>query len=232
MDDGGGYPEERAADENGHAHASNSQDGKTVHRGARSIYRMSENRLTAKQEKFVELYLSNGGNATQAARDAGYSSTGETLRTVAYENLTKPNIRGRIRERVSEAQVEANEVIGTLASHMRADIGEIMPDNPVVRQAKAVGLSHLIRKVVVKEYFDKSKQAVVTETTVELHNSQTAAKQLCAIMGLEVAAAKNPYDAARAAYERLLLEYPLVEKRVVAERVGAVYGVEAKLLYE
>ncbi len=193
---------------------------------------MSENRLTAKQEKFVELYLSNGGNATQAARDAGYSSTGETLRTVAYENLTKPNIRGRIRERVSEAQVEANEVIGTLASHMRADIGEIMPDNPVVRQAKAVGLSHLIRKVVVKEYFDKSKQAVVTETSVELHNAQTAAKQLCAVMGLEVAAAKNPYDAARAAYERLLLEYPLVEKRVVAERVGAVYGVEAKLLYE
>ncbi len=31
---GGGYPEKRAADENGHAHASNSQDGKTVHRGA------------------------------------------------------------------------------------------------------------------------------------------------------------------------------------------------------
>jgi len=97
---------------------------------------------------------------------------------------------------------------------------------------KAVGLSHLIRKVVVKEYFDKSKQAVVTETSVELHNAQTAAKQLCAVMGLEVAAAKNPYDAARAAYERLLLEHPGIEKRVIADRVGAVYGVEAKLLYE
>jgi hypothetical protein len=107
-----------------------------------------------------------------------------------------------------------------------------MPDNPGVRQAKAAGVSHWIRKLTVKEYFDKSKQATVTETTVELHNSQTAAKQLCAVMGLEVAAAKNPYDAARAAYERLLLEHPLVEKRVVAERVGAVYGVEARLLYE
>ncbi len=115
---------------------------------------------------------------------------------------------------------------------MRADLGDIMPDNPGVRQAKAAGVSHWIRKLTVKEYFDKSKQATVTETTVELHNSQTAAKQLCAVMGLEVAAAKNPYDAARAAYERLLLEHPLVEKRVVAERVGAVYGVEARLLYE
>jgi phage terminase small subunit len=193
---------------------------------------MSEDKLTNKQEMFVESYLSNGGNGVRAAEQAGYAGGDNTLRAIASENLTKPNIRGRIRERVSEAQVEANEVIGTLASHMRADIGEIMPDNPVVRQAKAVGLSHLIRKVTVKEYFDKTKQAVVTETTVELHNAQTAAKQLCAIMGLEVAAAKNPYDAARAAYERLLLDHPLIEKRVIADRVGAVYGVDARLLYE
>jgi phage terminase small subunit len=193
---------------------------------------MNDNGLTNKQANFIESFLSNGGNATQAARDAGYSGTPDTLKQVASENLAKPYIRRRIAERMQEARIHTDEVIGTLASHMRADIGEIMPDNPVVRQAKAVGLSHLIRKVVVKEYFDKSKQAVVTETTVELHNAQTAAKQLCAVMGLEVAAAKNPYDAARAAYERLLLEYPLVEKRVVAERVGAVYGVEARLLYE
>jgi phage terminase small subunit len=193
---------------------------------------MNDNGLTNKQANFIESFLSNGGNATQAARDAGYSGTPDTLKQVASENLAKPYIRRRIAERMQEAKIHTDEVIGTLASHMRADIGEIMPDNPVVRQAKAVGLSHLIRKVVVKEYFDKSKQAVVTETSVELHNAQTAAKQLCAVMGLEVAAAKNPYDAARAAYERLLLEYPLVEKRVVAERVGAVYGVEARLLYE
>ncbi len=193
---------------------------------------MNDNGLTNKQANFIESFLSNGGNATQAARDAGYSGTPDTLKQVASENLAKPYIRRRIAERMQEAKIHTDEVIGTLASHMRADIGEIMPDNPVVRQAKAVGLSHLIRKVVVKEYFDKSKQAVVTETSVELHNAQTAAKQLCAVMGLEVAAAKNPYDAACAAYERLLLEHPGIEKRVIADRVGAVYGVEAKLLYE
>ena len=193
---------------------------------------MNDNGLTNKQANFIESFLSNGGNATQAARDAGYSGTPDTLKQVASENLAKPYIRRRIAERMQEARIHTDEVIGTLVSHLRADLGDILPDNPIVKQAKAVGLSHLIRKVVVKEYFDKSKQAVVTETSVELHNAQTAAKQLCAVMGLEVAAAKNPYDAARAAYERLLLEYPLVEKRVVAERVGAVYGVEAKLLYE
>jgi phage terminase small subunit len=171
---------------------------------------------------------------TEAARAAGYSES--YSRADVYSTLEKPSVKAEIERRresrMAEANIHANEVIGTLVSHLRADLGDILPDNPIVKQAKAVGLSHLLRKVTVKEYFDKSKQATVTETTVELHNSQTAAKQLCAVMGLEVAAAKNPYDAARAAYERLLLEYPLVEKRVVAERVGSVYGVEARLLYE
>ena len=189
---------------------------------------MSENRLTAKQEKFVENYLSNGGNGTRAAGDAGYRHPNKR----GPENVVKSGIRERIAARTAEAKIHTDEVIGTLASHMRADIGEIMPDNPIVKQAKAVGLSHLIRKVVVKEYFDKSKQAVVTETSVELHNAQTAAKQLCAVMGLEVAAAKNPYDAARAAYERLILEHPSVNQSVIAERVAGVYGVEVGLLYE
>jgi phage terminase small subunit len=192
---------------------------------------MNDNGLTNKREMFIEHYLSNGHNGKRAAEAAGYAK-GHAAETEASRLLRNAEIQERVRARVAEAGVQANEVLGTLASHMRADIGEIMPDNPVVRQAKAVGLSHLIRKVVVKEYFDKSKQATVTETTVELHNSQTAAKQLCAVMGLEVAAAKNPYDAARAAYERLLLEHPGIEKRVIADRVGAVYGVEAKLLYE
>ncbi len=193
---------------------------------------MNDSGLTNKQANFIEGFLSNGGNATQAARDAGYSGTPDTLKQVASENLAKPYIRRRIAERMQEARIHTDEVIGTLVSHLRADLGDILPDNPIVKQAKAVGLSHLIRKLVVKEYFDKSKQAVVTETSVELHNAQTAAKQLCAVMGLEVAAAKNPYDLARAAYERLLLEHPGIEKRVIADRVGAVYGVEAKLLYE
>jgi len=193
---------------------------------------MNEDGLTMKQKIFVENYLSNGGNATQAARDAGYSGSPDTLKQMASENLAKPYIQERINARIAEAGVQANEVIGTLASHMRADIADIVPNNPIVRRARESGVSHWIRKLTVKEYFDKSKQATVTETTVELHNAQTAAKQLCAVMGLDVAPQKNPYDLARAAYERLLIEHPSIDKRVIAERVGIVYGVDARLLYE
>ncbi len=192
---------------------------------------MNDNGLTNKRELFIEHYISNGYNGKKAAESAGYAK-GHGAETEASRLLRNAEIQERVRARVAEAGVQTNEVIGTLVSHMRADLADVYPEHPLLKRAKAAGVSHWIRKLTVKEYFDKSKQAVVTETTVELHNSQTAAKQLCAVMGLNVDSQRNPYDLARAAYERLLLEYPLVEKRVVAERVGAVYGVEARLLYE
>jgi hypothetical protein len=192
---------------------------------------MNDSGLTGKRELFIEHYISNGYNGKRAAEAAGYAK-GHAAETEASRLLRNAEIQERVRARVAEAGVQTNEVIGTLVSHMRADLADVYPEHPLLKRAKAAGVSHWIRKLTVKEYFDKSKQAVVTETSVELHNAQTAAKQLCAVMGLEVAAAKNPYDAARAAYERLLLEHPGIEKRVIADRVGAVYGVEAKLLYE
>jgi hypothetical protein len=70
----------------------------------------------------------------------------------------------------------------------------------------------------------------VEETAVELHNSQAAAKQLCAVMGLNVDAQKNPYDAAKAAFERLILEYPEVPREAVADKVAKAYGVDVNLL--
>jgi len=48
-------------------------------------------KLTVKQDKFVKAYLLNGGNATQAAIKAGYSS--KTAYSIGQENLTKPVIK-------------------------------------------------------------------------------------------------------------------------------------------
>lgn len=50
--------------------------------------------LTPKQEAFCREYVTNGGNATQAAISAGYST--DTARSIACENLTKPDIELRI----------------------------------------------------------------------------------------------------------------------------------------
>ena len=53
-------------------------------------------KLTSKQDAFVKAYLLNGGNATQAAIDAGYKA--DNAAVVGCENLTKPNIKKVIEE--------------------------------------------------------------------------------------------------------------------------------------
>jgi phage terminase small subunit len=53
--------------------------------------------LTDKQIRFCEEYLANGNNATQAAISAGYSE--DTARSIASENLTKPDIKEYVNER-------------------------------------------------------------------------------------------------------------------------------------
>ncbi|WP_410769595.1 terminase small subunit [Fontibacillus sp. BL9] len=55
--------------------------------------------LTAKQQKFADEYLIDL-NATQAAIRAGYSP--KTAKEIGAENLTKPNIRAYIDERMAQ----------------------------------------------------------------------------------------------------------------------------------
>lgn len=56
--------------------------------------------LTVKQEKFCQAYVVNGGNATQAAIEAGYTPDGDknTLGVIGCLNLRKLKITSRIAE--------------------------------------------------------------------------------------------------------------------------------------
>lgn len=62
---------------------------KRKHRGPRKRT-PSPPKLTPKQAAFVEAYLANGGNATEAAATAGYAGNRTTLAAVGSENLKKP----------------------------------------------------------------------------------------------------------------------------------------------
>lgn len=55
--------------------------------------------LTAKQQRFVDAY---SGNATEAARLAGYAGSAEVLGQVGAENLKKPQIAAAIAKRESK----------------------------------------------------------------------------------------------------------------------------------
>lgn len=63
-------------------------------------------KLTAKQQKFANSYIESG-NATKAAIDAGYSK--KTAAVIGNENLTKPDIKSYINERMKE--IESNKIM-------------------------------------------------------------------------------------------------------------------------
>jgi phage terminase small subunit len=155
---------------------------------------------TAKQSKFVDNYLENGGNATKAARDAGYSP--KVAAEVGCENLRKSNVQERIRERIREANLNPQEIIGTLVSHMRGDLADILPEHKILKAARDAGVSHLIKEIEVTEHelpcAEGEKPIIEVKTKIKIHDSQSAAKHLTTVFGLEKAKETHPADVERA----------------------------------
>ena len=86
-------------------------------------------KLSNKQRVFIEEYLTCW-DAAKAARRAGYSP--KTARFIGCENLTKPNVKAAIEQRIKEKAMSADEVILRLAEHARHDIGDLMNDEGVI----------------------------------------------------------------------------------------------------
>lgn len=59
-------------------------------------------KLTKKQRAFIKEYKANGGNGTQAAIKAGYSTN--TAQEIASENLSKPIIKEALEEHEKKLQ--------------------------------------------------------------------------------------------------------------------------------
>lgn len=139
-----------------------------------------------RREKLIEGVLQGKTPAT-AAKEAGYSDS--YARVDVYRVLASPSVQERIQARIDEAQIDSDEVLGTLVSHMRADLADIFPDNEILQRARQQGVSHLIKKMKVRERFipqglGKEPQREVT-TEIEIHDAQAAAKQLSNIIGFE-----------------------------------------------
>ncbi len=84
-------------------------------------------KLTAKQQRFCDEYLIDL-NATQAAIRAGYSE--KTARAIGNENLTKPDIKNYIDERMAEKEksliADQDEVLKYLTAVLRGEGTEEM----------------------------------------------------------------------------------------------------------
>lgn len=85
-------------------------------------------KLTPKQQAFADYYIETG-NATEAARKAGYK--GNNLNRVASENLTKLVIKNYIEERMAQKDNERvasqDEILEFLTKVMRGELTEQIP---------------------------------------------------------------------------------------------------------
>jgi terminase small subunit-like protein len=158
---------------------------------------MSTNDLTIKQERWINAYLETG-NATEAARQAGYGANEDGLRVIGCQNLTKLNIKRRIDARLAEEAITATEALNMLASHARADLTDLFDETGIfdLQTIRERGLGHLIKKIKrTRRYEGRGEERQpIDELEIEIHNPQTALAQICKMRGWEQMPAINERD--------------------------------------
>jgi len=144
-------------------------------------------KLSYKQKRFIDAYLISG-NATQAARKAGYSE--RTSYSIGPENLKKPEIKSEIDRRLKESAMGADEVLKRLADQARASLlpfVEITEDGFVYfdfSHPDAKDYMHLIKKIKTKRARQITGNGEDEEmwenewVEVELYDAQAALVQL------------------------------------------------------
>lgn len=98
-------------------------------------------KLTLKQKKFCDYYMSSG-NATESAVKAGYSK--KTAKQIGMENLTKPYLQEYIKEH-SEKEEEHRMLDAKNRQKLLADIfeGRVMEEEAIISDS---GDSFVIKK--------------------------------------------------------------------------------------
>lgn len=122
------------------------------------------NGLTVKQQRFVDFYIETG-NATEAARKAGYKKPNPQ----GSENLAKPSIKAAIDARLKEIEdarvADAREVMIFLTSALRGELKEEV--------------------VVVEGLGEGVSSARILQKQIGAHDRLDAAKQLAKRYGLD-----------------------------------------------
>ena len=195
-----------------------------------------EKPLTPRREKFAHNYVDNGGNGKKAAEDAGFAK-GASAEVEASRLLRNAKVQEIIRARQAEAQIEKSEIIGTLASHMRGDLTDLLSDGDEIRElAHSRGVSHLIKKLKRKtRYYSNGPGKEPDEEVTyefELYSAQEAAKQLCSVFGLNKLPSENPVDLARRALAEAEVRYPQLDRAVLAKLAAETYDVQESELIQ
>ena len=126
-------------------------------------------KLTNRQRAFIEHYLQTW-NASLSARKAGYTGDSDTIGPRLLGNV---GVRARIKQRLSELEMQSDEVLNRLGQMARANIGDFV----IVDEAGSVtGLN----ADTVREfgYLIKRLEVDPDKIKIELYDGQAALVQI------------------------------------------------------
>jgi hypothetical protein len=157
-------------------------------------------RLTGKQAAFVDAYLGQAhGNATEAARLAGYANPDPR----GPENVGKSRIRNEIARRTAARALDADRTLAELAACATADLDAFTSydgeGRPYIdwRRAQELGVTNLARRLTIRP--DGTTQVELVD---RLEALKTIAKHLGLLKDrLEIESKPDP-----AALQREILE--------------------------
>ena len=137
----------------------------------------SERQLTLKQAKFVLYYVGKAnGNASEAARRAGYSSP----EIQGRQQLRKTIVLDEIARRLEGLAISANEILTRLTDHATSSVDDFIKDDEEMgfkldlARARKLGRMHCVKKIKHNKY----------GVELELYDSQAAMDKLGKYHGL------------------------------------------------
>jgi phage terminase small subunit len=129
--------------------------------------------LPDKRALFIEHYLANGFNQTDAAIKAGFSPA--SARTEAWRLMKNADIRAEIDRRLKEHHITAEEVLARMASHARGDMSDFLNDDGEIDLALARERGVLHRLKSVNRSYDREGRV---QLRIELYDAQSALDKL------------------------------------------------------
>jgi hypothetical protein len=144
--------------------------------------------LTDREQRVIDEYIKNGGNGAQAAAAAGYA--GARPDQAAYRVLNRPEVQRRIRERIAQSRVSADEIIGTLVSIMYGRPGDLYDESGEfsILVAKQNGADHLLKSISgttrTIEATKTRPAQIVRSYRAQIHSPVQAATALARIPGI------------------------------------------------
>lgn len=140
--------------------------------------------LTPRQKRFVDKYIQNGGNQSQAYQDSGYAAkTSSAIRTGASNLRNRPDVVKAIKERVQpdemKRMIKNKQLIEELLSIALGELREEVKEDeryqmtPAISdQLNAISLYHKIVPLRAHELEESKLKLELIKSQIEMNNAR------------------------------------------------------------